>query len=493
MEKKSMPCMKHKSHSSGAFAVRSCLLSGIWLMLYMTGCGAGNTQPSSSPATTQLNGPQSYLAPVVAGTTNAGSILFGPETYSIDDSGDHAFSQTTVLLQVPQQEGPQVINSGMATSTSSRGLLSLQTSANYVFNSLSNTWVATAPPATAKSGFVVELAGQAGGFIQLAGEPVAPLVAAVQCPNIATAQTYQFVTIPGGLVSSAAGPQQFAWNPTTDTAFGSVDISSTGSMVSFTNFNQSTFPSPSTGKAGTPPLQPQPSSTTVMGACAPTFFGNTISLPNPLIITDPGLPGQGQNAPPTATLAIGPTGLLVEDNGVNSLGIYQTALGAGTGAVGLPKPTSALDTGAVIGKQYLGFVYGSGVYSNAASPAKGWSSHLVSFGFPTTPSDCASTAPSTSTMIYGGDFRNDDPTTGTNGLGNCDLAIDLGPQDSANNGSYPMAKVWMGANYAANTTGKTYSFPAVAIAGQLSDGKSAIFLIGFDSTQPWGIYLLQSK
>jgi hypothetical protein len=50
----------------------------------------------------------------------------------------------------------------------------------------------------------------------------------------------------------------------------------------------------------------------------------------------------------------------------------------------------------------------------------------------------------------------------------------------------------MGASYAANTTGKTYSFPAVAIAGQLN-GKNAIFVLGVDSTQPWAIYLLQSN
>lgn len=43
-----------------------------------------------------------------------------------------------------------------------------------------------------------------------------------------------------------------------------------------------------------------------------------------------------------------------------------------------------------------------------------------------------------------------------------------------------------------NSSKAAYSFPAVAIAGQL-DGKYAIFLIGVDSSQPWGIYLLQSN
>jgi hypothetical protein len=56
--------------------------------------------------------------------------------------------------------------------------------------------------------------------------------------------------------------------------------------------------------------------------------------------------------------------------------------------------------------------------------------------------------------------------------------------------------VYVGSGFGTNTTGKTYSFPAVAIAGQLN-GKYAIFLIGVDSTgsphQAWGIYLLQSN
>ena len=95
-------------------------------------------------------------------------------------------------------------------------------------------------------------------------------------------------------------------------------------------------------------------------------------------------------------------------------------------------------------------------------------------------------------LIYGGDFTKDNPSASSNGFGNCDLAIDLGSQDPSNNGRFPKATVWIGASYAANTTGKTYSFQAVAIAGQLN-GKYAIFLLGVDSVEPWTIYLLQSN
>jgi hypothetical protein len=190
----------------------------------------------------------------------------------------------------------------------------------------------------------------------------------------------------------------------------------------------------------------------------------------------------------------------VEDNGSGSGGNladsspplpYDNVLGAGTGAVGLPKPSAALDTGAMAGAQYLGFIYAAGVY-NTAGEGTGWSSHLASFGFSTVPSSCASVATKTSTLIYGGNFTNDDPFTSPDGFGNCNFAIDLGAQDSANNGLYPHATVWVGATYATNSTEASYSFPAVAIAGQLG-GKYAIFLIGADSSQPWAIYLLQSN
>jgi hypothetical protein len=88
---------------------------------------------------------------------------------------------------------------------------------------------------------------------------------------------------------------------------------------------------------------------------------------------------------------------------------------------------SAVDVGRLSGTQHLGFVYGAGVFSGTVSaPSNGWSSHLASFGFPSTPSSCVSVAVASSTLIYGGDYSNDDPSTSSNGFGNCDLAIDFG-------------------------------------------------------------------
>jgi hypothetical protein len=464
MEKKVMRHFALEHDPSPRPAGKTCLLGGVLLLFWITGCGTSSTTPPASAP-----GPQTYFAPFVAGAPVA-----DPETYTIDDS-INTFSQTTYQVQPPV--GPQVISSG-SFAKSSRRLLSQGTTANYL-----NTGVITTPPTISTpppGGFAVELAGQAGGLVQLFGQPVTPLVAAMQCPNFTAAQHYQFITIPAALTDPSVVPQPaLTWDSKTNTAYGSVDIISSGSMVTFNNITQSLLPS--VGGSGVP-AQPGPAS--IVGACAPTFFGNTISMPGQSIITNP-IPGSG--ASPQATIGIGPTGLLVEDNG------GEMALGAGTGAIGLPKPSNPLDTttaGTLLGGQYLGFVYGAGVFANAAV-GTGWSSHLVSFGSSTMPSSCASIITSTAT-IYGGDFTNDDPSTSSNGFGNSNLAIDLGAQDPANNGLFPKATVCLGGNYAANTAKKTYTFQAVAIAGQLN-GKYAIFLIGMDSTQPWAIYLLQSN
>jgi hypothetical protein len=463
---------------------KTFLLGAVAMLLCVAGCGGGTNNSSTAAP---KSGPPTYFAPYVANTTNAGDLFPGPNSYLIDDSAD-TFSQTNFFLPL----GPQVINAGVLLATSQRGLLSLGLTANYTpDNSTGGNYVATTYPKTPGS-FAVEFANQAGGLVQIAGQPAVPLVAA-QCPNLTTAQTYQFITIPGALVNSATTISTLPlWDPAVNTAYGSVDITSDGTNVTFNNIQQYTLPS--VGGTGLPA---QPATSPVAGICGPTVLGNTISVPGQLVTTNPGV---NPNTPPQATIGIGPTGLLVEDNGfVNAganAGQYENVLGNGTGAVGLPKPSSALDTGSLTGAQYLGFVFAAGSFTGSASPAAGWSSHLASFGFSSVPSNCASVAASTSTLIYGGDYPQlngqDNPSASPDGYGNCDLAIDFGTQDPANNGRFPNATVWLGASYAGNMTGKTYSFPAVAIAGQLN-GKYAIFVLGVDSTQPWAIYLLQSN
>ncbi len=476
------------------FAEAGCWLCTAVFAVMLAGCGTDSKSSAPTPPQSTL---QTYFAPYVTGTTNGGNTnpLWGPNIYELDDSAD-TFSQSTFALQPPQQQGPQVINAG-EMAVARRGLLALSIATNYVVNNTTLLYVPTNYNPAKTGSFAVELPGQAGGLVQVAGQPVAPMVAAVACPSLKTAQSYEFLSIPAALIDSASrGQQRAAWDPKSDTAFGSVDISSQGSTVTFSNIQQHTLPS--VGGSGLSQQQPASS---VTGACGETVFGNTITV-GQLTVKTPGGAG-GQSVPPQASVGIGPSGLLVEHNGSGDTSAtfpgtspavyYDNTLGAGTGAVGLPKPTNPLDPSALAGGQYLGFVYGPGIYAGTSGTLNNnSSSHLVSFGFSAVPSTCASIAPSNGTLIYGGDYTNDDPSKSSDGFGNCDLAIDLGAQDSANNGLFPNATVWLGASYAANTTGKTYSFPAVAIAGQLN-GKYAIFLLGVDSTQPWAVYLLQSN
>ena len=87
----------------------------------------------------------------------------------------------------------------------------------------------------------------------MTGQPVAPLVAATACPHFTTAQTYRFVSIPGAMSTAGGTTPTWGWNPSADTAYGSVDISTSGSTVMFKNIKQYTLPS--VGGAGIPAFQ----------------------------------------------------------------------------------------------------------------------------------------------------------------------------------------------------------------------------------------------
>ena len=466
------------------------VLGAVLTLCWLAGCGSGVGPATQTATTTPSPSVQTYFAPYVDQTSSPEPT---PLTYTLDDVGK-AFSRTSYAVLTPP--GPYVVDAGSLT-IGQRGLESLDIT---IANGTPVVQNSSGP-----SSFAVELAGQAGGFVQLASQPGVPLVAATQCPSFSSVQTYQFVTIPAllsyqinpGLPGQPATYQPTdTWNPITDTAYGSVDIVSSGSTVTFQNIQQYRLPS-EVAADGKGPSPAQTPSSSVTGACGPTFFGNITNVPGTLVVTDP---GSGQSNPPQAHIGIGPTGLLVEDNGhspTTQSGFlantapalqYNNVLGAGTGAVGLPKPSGALDTSALTGAQYLGFIYA------ARSGAVTWSSNLASFGgVSSVPSGCPSVVAGASNPIYGGDFPTNDPTGSSNGgFGNSDFAIYLNQQDSSNNGLYSQATVCVGGPYAGNSTHVTYSFQAVAIAGQLG-GKYAIFLIGLDSIQPWSIYLLQSN
>jgi hypothetical protein len=305
---------------------------------------------------------------------------------------------------------------------------------------------------------------------------------------------FQFVTIPKAL-STKSSLSRTRWNPQIETAYGSVKIATTGTNVQFSSITQHTFP-------GTNGQLSNPGPASATAACSPTFYGQIISYPASSTVSNP---GGNQSVTPSASIGIGPMGFLLEDSGT-ALGAvdplnpqyYENLLGAGYGAIGLMKPTSALNTSDLASARYQGILYGaaSGASADITNPGFRW---IGSFGYSNLPTSCpTSQVPATSiaagTVLYGGEFADNDPSA--NAFGNCDLAIDLGSQDANNNGLYPAATVYVTAGFPNNGTGSPYPFPAVAVAGKIN-GKYAIFLLGVDTVgspaQPWGIYLLQSN
>jgi hypothetical protein len=380
-------------------------------------------------------------------------------------------------------DGATITDSGVL-STLSSGITSLSITYNLSPGGTTTTY---SPPLTGS--WAVEIPGQAAliGMVDYAN--FTPAVPSGTCPSIATAQTFQFVTIPDKLALNTTMPAASIWNPQLETAYGSVKISTSGTTVQFSDVSQSTILA--SGVKSGRPVNPGPSSATAL--CAPTFYGQTVGYPQTVTVINP---GTTESVPPTATIGIGPTGFLVEDAGSSQVTgqPYENLLGAGYGAIGLPQPSSAVDTKSLAGARYEGFIYGTGGPVSTTTTGPGFSL-IGSFGYANLKASCPTLpAPANGATLFGGEFANNDPDA--HAYGNCDLAIDLGKQDASNNGLYPAATVYVASGFAKNGITKAYTFPAVAIAGQI-DGQFAIFLIGLDTTgspqQAWGIYLLQKS
>lgn len=493
--------------SHGRFGPSSPLLAAITgFFAVLAGCSA-TIHSDSAPAPAPATSPVTYFAGAVAGGYEPGgsgvSVPYSDAnylaTYTVDDVAN-TFDEFTYSFSVGEEHGPQMNYSGDSTSLL-RGLRSYGiTFSNGGYGDAAGNAggdVTYNPPLG--NNWAYELPDHSGGFIDLQGMPFEPLVNSQTCPSFGKSKTYLFVTIPTYIGPAAAGGAIAAWNPQADAAYGVVDVGTGGSGVTFTHIRQfTTDGSRLTSYQDLPNTPAAITSTT--GACSPTFFGNTVSVPNPLTIVNP---GQEETVTPGAIVGIGPTGLMVESNG-NVLGNaansapgtvnapFQPFLGSGTGAMGVPQPSNAVDTSGLAAAQYIGVVYGGG------SSTSNWTSLMASFGFSSQPASCPIGA--FATPLYGGDFPDDNPGSpavqANGGFGNCDIVIDLGAQDASTNGLFPNATVTLAAGFQGNSATLPHSFPATAIAGQL-DGKYAIFLIGADTTgspnQAWGIYLFQSN
>ena len=405
------------------------LLAGI-LLLTSSGCGGGGASSAS-------NNPQQGLAPPPPpsqinsyfGTT--GDIW----TTKINHTSEQVNAEDATL------HGDQLAQSIVGTFSSVGGFLGL--TLTNVPTELTDQTI----------GFALEIPGRAaliryGDLFQ----PLIPLVPSDACTTIGGTVTYDYVTIPDGL----APPK---WLPDTDSTYGTFQVTTTGSAWNISNVTQFTL----TGAAPTNPGTGLPA-----GFCGIGTAGYTVTA--------------ASNASPpvaTVTMGFGPSGFFVEDNGSEQASpagvVPSNALGAGVGAIGIIQPSSALNTGDVVGAQYLGFYYEPGIQGGGAV------TQLASFG-------CSGTgcpSPPSPTAIVGGVFPNtggsspvDEPTQPPSQ----DIAIDLGQQDASNNGLYPAATI----------TVAGVSFPAAAVVGSL-DGKYALLLIAEDTVNsvPLAVYLFQ--
>lgn len=340
------------------------------------------------------------------------------------------------------------------------------------------------------------------------------------CPNSATPTTFLYITLP----TVNASPES--------ADYGTVTISNLGNAVTF---QAQPF------MIGKPALP----ASTVTGGCSISPFGIPLTSYPVNTVNTSGITG-------AEVFAISPGGLLVDSapsgnpNG-GALGQNNNS----SGAIGVAMPASPVDATAVVGAKYSGFLYapqfdvggtlrlstdgdGNPIIFDASMLASAYgdnaensaacavlqnsiAANLVSAGNGGT----IAAPPSTTTSLFGGEFKNSDPSGASGMTERCDVAIDLGQQDAQNNGLFPNATIFIGQNYPPATDTSVmsnpclnpaasvplpcaFAFPAAAIVGKVQ-GQFVIFVatsnlvptlpvdaISGDAVQtPVAIYLFQ--
>jgi len=146
----------------------------------------------------------------------------------------------------------------------------------------------------------------------------------------------------------------------------------------------------------------------VNGYQQPTSFDGTCAGKNGQAVIS--VPITSANSVP-ATFVVGQTGLTFTD---------YSPIFATTSAIGFAQPASPLNVSTITGVNYRGFSILPGAGST-------YTTQLLSF----------SPAASSSSLLVGGNFPNDDP----NQTSNTNFTLSLGKQDPNNNGSFPNASI----------------------------------------------------
>jgi hypothetical protein len=291
-------------------------------------------------------------------------------------------------------------------------------------NGFLNLGETNTPPAFQPAGFALEILGRAALVRPgVNTNPLVPLVAQSSCPVIGSQMNLQFVTLPNS-----------TWAAATDTAYGSFQVSTNGTTWNFSSYQQFTLAG-SSNQAGAM-LSP--------GVCAQSLAGMVVTIPPNTTVST------------TGTLALGPSGFFLVDQGSGSPGL-----------VGVVQPSTTVSAANVVSGQYFGFMY-----EPAAALTGLPVTQMAAFGC--TGSSCV--APPSQSSIVGGVFSTDDPSQPAN----MDTTITLGSQNSASNGLFGNSSVTLpDPSSVCNTGTGMCTFPAVAVVGN-PENKFAMFLIAQD-------------
>lgn len=336
------------------------------------------------------------------------------------------------------------------------------------------------------------------GAVSVLAAPVA-MADNTACPNFVNPTPFLYVTVPNA-------------SHAIDTAdYGGMNISTQGSAVTF-----------STQPFLVGPIE-QPASV-VTGGCSATSLGSLTAYPLNSFATPSNL----------ELISIGASGLLVSSFNAFGSGSLPGAFGGGTGVIGVAQSGSTVDVSAVTAAQYNGFIYAplstahesfditvlASAFGDNAATSQACSTLQTSLAANNGNGSGNVPALPSPNSLYGGEFLTTTSTgtvndpTGASGSENCDVVIDLGAPNSATNGLFPNARIFIGSNYppfsasnpwtCAGTT-CALSFPAAAVVGQVQ-GRYVIFLVASAASspparlpdnsgtifpQPVGIYLFQ--
>lgn len=320
---------------------------------------------------------------------------------------------------------------------------------------ITGTWLYEVPGVVAL-GELYRVGGDPSDYV-----PVA-MASSDACPTNTEPLQFVYVTTPSPYPS---------WNydarhPYT---YGTVDVSAQGSTI---QFNQNYYAiGASTGLAATT----APVNALSSGGCSETAYGYVIAQP------------------------INTTGENSRDYTYSSV-IAKQQLLSGTApnntydALGIVVPATSVSPATLAKATYRGMLYNP---NNYVEFSYDHTTYPVGFGDVNGSSAACSALkallpPSAAYLIYGGEY----PTNDLSGASaeNCDVAIDLGTEDSSTHGFFPNATVYLAPGSIHNSGSSLVTDLAIAVAGPV-ESRNMIFLTyygGANVQSPLGVYLFQN-